>query len=470
MERQRWVKTCVVLIILGATPIASFPQTFTTLYVFNGTDGDVPGLGGLVQGTDGNLYGVTSAGGPSPLAGGDGTIFKIAPSGSLTTIYDFCLRGDCPDGAHPAGGLVLSTGGNFYGTAAQGGIYKHGGGGGSGTIFRVTPAGDLTTLYAFCAEQCTDGKKPMGALVQGTGGNVYGITNSGGANHAGTVFRITRHGELTTLYSFCSQSNCTDGSGPMFGSIQAMDGNFYGTTEYGGASNWGTLFKITPNGSLTTLHSFAGGVEGATPRYLMQGPGGSFYGTTPSTIFQMAPQGAVTTIYTFCDQFNCSNGASPGMLVPGSDGDLYGVALEGGFRDYGTVFKITSSGNRFVTLHKFTGGTDGALPVSLLQATDGSFYGTTEYNYGTVFRLSVGLGPFVKTVPVAGTVGTAVTILGTDLTGATGVTFGGTAAPFTIVSPTEITATVPAGAETGKVQVVTPGGTLSSNVAFRVTP
>jgi uncharacterized repeat protein (TIGR03803 family) len=173
-----------------------------------------------------------------------------------------------------------------------------------------------------------------------------------------------------------------------------------------------------------------------------------------------------------------------GNFARGStNGYFYGTTYAGGANNSGTIFKIgASGGGTFQTLYTFCAAgngncTDGANPAAaLVQGTSGDFYGTTEYggdsdtcsSCGTVFRLSVGLGPFVETRPTSGKVGAAVKILGTDLTGATSVSFNGTAAGFKVVSSSEITTAVPGGATTGEVQVVTPNRTLSSNIAFRV--
>jgi uncharacterized repeat protein (TIGR03803 family) len=223
-------------------------------------------------------------------------------------------------------------------------------------------------------------------LVQATDGNFHGTTSQGGANNSGTVFKITPGGKLTTLHSFCSQTGCADGQFLYGELVQATDGNFYGTTYQGGDASClppygcGTIFKVTPGGTLTTLHTFVyDNIEGANPQ---------------------------------------------AGMVQGTDGNLYGTT-------------VTGSG----------GG-----------------------NFGTVFSLSVGLAPFVETRPTSGKVGANVIVLGTNLTGATSVSFNGTAATFQVVSASEITATVPAGATTGAVKVTTPTGTLSSNVGFRVTP
>jgi uncharacterized repeat protein (TIGR03803 family) len=403
-------------------------QTLTTLHSFDITDGEDP-VAGLIQATDGNFYGTTEIGG----ANGYGSVFKITPTGKLTTLYSFCSQSGCADGERPYGVLVQATNGDFYGTTFFGGANCTEGA--CGTVFKITPSGTLTTVYSFCSQSgCTDGSLPLGTLIQATNGDLYGTTETGGAgNNGGTIFKITPSGVLTTLYSFCTQTNCPDGAEPYAGLVQAANGYFYGTTEYGGTEyiGAGTVFKITPTGTLTTIYSFCSL--------------GGF----------------------------CTDGQSPtGTLVQATNGSFYGTTVLGGASVAGTVFKITPSGT-LTTLHTFD-VTDGAnSSAGLLQATNGNLYGTTEdggvNGFGTVFRLSVGLGPFVETQPTSGKVGAAVKILGTKLTGATSVSFNGTAATFTVVSSSEITTTLPVGATTGKVQVTTPSGTLSSNVSFRVT-
>src|ERR1022692_1475378 len=404
-------------------------QGLTTLLSFDGTNGEFP-TAKLLQAANGDFYGTTDAGG----ANGVGTVFKITPGGLVTTLYSFCSQSGCTDGEYPKGGLVQATNGDFYGTTAAGGAS------GSGTVFKITPSGKLTRLYSFCSQSnCTDGGGPYAGLVQATNGDFYGTTDGFGANgNYGTIFKITPGGTLTTLYSFCGQSGCTDGEYTYAGLVQAANGDFYGTTSQGGAGSncpytWGcgTVFKITPGGTLTTLH-----------------------------------------------RFNGTDGYEPGgPLVQASDGNLYGITYADGANGRGTVFKITPGGT-LTTLYSFcgqSGCTDGEFPwfgAGLVQATNGDFYGTTSQgglaNDGTVFSLSVGLGPFVETQPTSGKVGAAVKILGTNLTGATNVSFNGTAAVFKVISSSEITTTVPTGATTGKVQVVTPSATLSSNIPFGV--
>jgi len=467
----------------AATVIASPAQTFKSLVSFDGTDGSEP-FAAPVQGTDGNLYGTTPDGGTNQT----GTVFKVTPTGTLTAIYSFCSY--CADGSNPQAGLVLGTDGNFYGAAASGGIATSpcSSGDGCGTLFKITSKGTLTTLYQFCTvtneTTCLDGEGPRAGLVQGTDGNFYGTTPGGGAGiyAEGTVFKITPKGTLTTLYSFCAETNCTDGEEPMAGLVQATDGNFYGTTTRGGANFYGEVFKISPSGKLTILHSFDLTDGDGPASALVQGSDGNLYRTTSGggsndclqstcgTVFKISLDGTFTSLVSF----DGTDGAFPeySPLIQATDGNFYGTA--GGGIDYGgVIYEITSSG--VTALYNFCSsscGADGYGTSSLIQATNGTLYGNTAgggtSGDGTIFSLSVGLGPFVETVPSSGKVGKAVKILGNNLTGATSVTFNGTAATFKVVSSTEITTTVPSGATTGTVQVTTPGGTLTSNVSFRV--
>ena len=467
-----WRKIFFFCVVCLVETIDSPAQTFTTLVNLDGTNGSGP-TGVLVQGTDGNFYGTTSGGG----AIGYGTVFKIAPWGKLTTLHSF----DYTDGANP-NPLVQGTDGNFYGTTSIGGASSNCPGG-CGTVFKITPGGTPTTLHSFDG---TDGDEPFAALVQATDGNFYGTTYAGGVNDDGTVFEITAEGKLTTLYSFCRQTGCTDGEYPIAGLVQATDGNFYGTTNAGGANGSGTVFKITPRGTLTTLYGFCSQTkcaDGSNPYAgLVQATNGSFYGTTSGggandggTVFEIAAGGKLSTLYSFCSQTDCTDGFYPSdALVQATSRNFYGTTRYGGAADAGTLFKITAGG-KLTTLHSFD-GPDGDSPYDgLVQATNGNFYGTTTSGgafgcCGTVFSLSVGLGPFVETEPTSGKVGAAVIILGNNLTGATSVAFNGTAAAFKVVSSSEIKTIVPKGATTGKARVTTPSRTSTSNVNFRVTP
>lgn len=304
----------------------SLAQTPTTLYSFcsqaNCTDGLSPS-GPLVQASDGDFYGTTGTGGDAPSFGGAGTIFKITPGGNLTTLYTFCSQPNCTDGAESVLGapqFVQATDGNLYGATFGGsGCASYGGAKECGTIFKITTGGNLTTLYTFCSQpNCSDGVAPNG-LVQAANGDFYGTTSQGGnalpPYGAGTVFKMTANGSLTTLYTFCSQPNCADGGTPGGSLVRATDGNFYGTTSTSGLGP-GTFFKITPAGTLTTLGYIAGSPTGT----LVQAKDGNFYGTTAhGTIFKITPAGVLTTLAVVC----CYPYAG---LVQGTDGNFYGTA------------------------------------------------------------------------------------------------------------------------------------------------
>lgn len=225
----RWTVACAVFLLCAATAIIAPAQIITTLVKFDGTDGAVPDYETLVQGPDGNFYGTAAYGGNTACsigpAVGCGTVFKLTPSGRLTTLYAFCAQPNCNDGANPYAGLVLATDGNFYGTTYYGGgqACNDGACSGCGTVFKITPGGTLTTLHVF---EGTDGNGPRGALVQAVNGNLYGTT-SGGSQTNGTVFKITSEGTLETLHAF----GLTDGADPGAGLIQATDGNLYGATK-----------------------------------------------------------------------------------------------------------------------------------------------------------------------------------------------------------------------------------------------
>jgi uncharacterized repeat protein (TIGR03803 family) len=389
-----WVSPLFVICV--ATAIASPAQTITTLTNFNGTNGSYP-LATLVEGSDGNFYGTTSLGGINgPFS--DGTVFKVTPDGSLTTLHNF--NGN--DGNDPQVGLVRATDGNFYGTTWQGGASNY------GTIFKITASGTFTLLHSFSGG--TDGRYP-GQLIQASDGNFYGTAWGGGNDSCestggcGVIFKITPQGNFTKIYQFQGSSN--DGYGPE-GLVQGRDGNFYGMSigwsQVLCDSHCGSVFKVTPGGNLTILHTFNGQDGNYPSGQLLQATDGNFYGTTfeggaysEGTVFKMTPSGTLTSLYSFCPQYNCPDGANPlSGVMQATDGTLYGTTAGGGVygcTTCGTIFKITPSGS-LTTLFSFNDTSNGGSPGGLLQATNGNFYGLTSGGgtnyYGTFFQFFTG--------------------------------------------------------------------------------
>jgi uncharacterized repeat protein (TIGR03803 family) len=467
---------------------------FTKLADFGNGNGEYPNSP-LAQGLDGGFYGTTQNG-PYP---SNGFAFKMAPTGVFSTFTYPCTQNYCT-GTKPYAGVILASDGNFYGTTYAGGdgAYRSNRDPG-GTILRLNPQTGLSTIYNFCSLiACDDGYAPSSPLTQGSDGSFYGVTDVGGANNLGSVFVVTPAGALTTLHSFAS----SEGNTPYGGLLQATDGDFYGTTLYGGSGancgypgGCGTIFKITSSGSLTTLYNFCQQSNCADGYYpegsLMQGADGNLYGVTRDggahsttsesdygTVFKITTAGVLTSLYSFCALTNCADGHVPAGILQATDGNFYGATYYGGASYYGTLFKLTPAG-LLTTLHSFcpNGGqhcTDGEYPETLVQGTDGNFYGVAGQggisSHGTAFRLSVGLGAFVETVTNSGAPGSSVIVLGSNLTGASKVTFNGAAASFSLVSSTEITATVPTGATTGVIVVTTPKGKFTSNKNFIVAP
>lgn len=475
---------CAAIALCALTAPQLSAQTYKTLVNFDIKNGNIPD-GALVQGFDGYLYGTTYDGG-SYRCDYCGIFFKISSEGLLTVIYRF--QGGL-DGKFPIGALTLGTDGNLYGATSSGGIHD------GGTIFKVTPEGTLKTIYAFCSKNaCSDGSFATGGLVVGTDGNFYGTTVTGGLWNAiggyGTVFRITSSGVLTTLHTFSGRG---DGGNP-YGLSLGADGNFYGTTYQGGNSRLcdpfgcGTVFSITPAGKLTTIYNFCSQpqcVDGMAPfAPPIQATDWNLYGTTDAggageglgTVYRITLQGSETTLYSFCSRTDCADGSSPAApLMQATDGNLYGAAsgVAATFDTPGSLFKITTAGE-FTGLHEFEFGGP-STPV--IQSTNGNFYGTSLFGgtgcppvgCGIVYSESMGLAPFVETLPTGARVGDKIFILGNNLTGASSVTFNGIeATSVTVLSDTHMSAIVPSSATTGPVVVTTPTGTLTSNVNFRI--
>ena len=360
--------------------------------------GDGSGPTGLIQGKDGNFYGTTANGGRY----GQGTFFRITPAGAETVLYSFV--GGPGDGSNPEG-VTQGSDGNFYGATSGGGTGQCQFG--CGSAFKITPDGAETILYFFTG--MTDGGSPNG-LIQGTDGNFYGSAAFGGVSSGlcgqsgcGVIFRLTPAGEETVVYSFTGGTS----DGAVAASlIQGGDGNFYGVTAYGGTANGGTVFKVTPLGTETVLHAFTGGSDGAVPQTsLLQGHDGNLYGTTPlggsssgGVLFQVTTAGAETVLHAFAA--SVTDGAQPlTPVIQGTDGNLYGTTGAGGNANCaggcGVVFKSTTVGGESV-LYSFgpspAAGPQSPQPSSLIQGTDGNFYGTTsnggQFGLGSFFELT----------------------------------------------------------------------------------
>jgi uncharacterized repeat protein (TIGR03803 family) len=406
MGKIKAMTPIVALVMLLHYPATA--QVFTSLVNLNGANGATPMYMTLIEANDGNLYGTTIAGGANDY----GVIFQMTLSGQLKIVYSFCDRAHCTDGRQPYGGVIQGTDGNLYGTTAFGGYRFHP----YGTVFKTTLSGHLTVLHMFCAGgpvrgHCTDGSLPLAAPVEGRNGQFYLTTNGALVLNPSepTAVRISKNKSFDIL---CAHYNHCLTVGDMGGTasplIQAKSGIFYGTAGYGSQGN-GTIFKIK-SGKVSVFHNFcskancADGLQPIGP--LVVGNDGNFYGTTfgisseswatkHGTIFSITPNGKLTTLYVFCKQTNCVDGAAPASgLVQGTDGNFYGTTTIGGTNNDGTIFKITPQGVLTV-LHSFS-GSDGSNPVGgLIEASNHVFYGSTSSggsdNDGTIFSLDVGL-------------------------------------------------------------------------------
>lgn len=319
----------------------------------------------------------------------------LAQAQTFATLYSF---NGVSDGAYPIPGVIQDTAGNLYGTALEHGLY------GFGTVFEINTSGILTALHAFTGG--TDGAYPYAPLLRDSGGNLYGNTTEGGASGKGVVFKIDTAGNFTTLYTFVGGT--TDGCNPYQGLVMDKQGNLYGTTNGCGASNDGTVFRLTPAGKETILHSFTGGAnDGGEPsfygRLLLHGSG--LYGLTQlggasddGVLYELKAEG-LKVLYNFAG--GSSDGCySTGTPVMDAGGNFYGVTYGCGSHNYGTVWEVSENGKE-TTLHNFAGGdSDGCNPISgVVVGRNGTLYGTTTlcgaYNdqgngYGTMWELSQG--------------------------------------------------------------------------------
>jgi uncharacterized repeat protein (TIGR03803 family) len=374
-------------------PLYSFCQTIDSK--FHCDDGAVPASRLLQVGAD--FYGTTSSGGTP----NSGTIFRITPAGVFKQLYSFCVQADCPDGAPPGRYLARGPDGEIYGTTPHyGGLQT------AGTIFKMSTAGELKTVYNFCSQKnCLDGSSPVAVLFD-KAGNLFGTTTAGGKFRFGTIFEITANGAFVKLHDFCSSTNCDDGFQPG-ALILGRDGDLYGTTSAGGAKQNGTAFRISPTGQFTILHAFCAIAKcpdgGAPTQKLVEGRDGNFYGITglyganhQGTVYQLTPAGKLTTIHAFCARPYCDDGSAPGDgLTLGADGSFYGVTGGGGSYYGGVLFNITTSGD-YKIVHYFCalhGCFDGSGPVSAPTLVDGKLYGMTltggaKFNVGELYSLT----------------------------------------------------------------------------------
>jgi uncharacterized repeat protein (TIGR03803 family) len=475
-QRTRVVLAIAVLVLAVTASTSVHAQTFSVLHDFLGTDsadGCNPTYSGIVaQGRDGNMYGTTENGGAPSFTNNVGTVFQVTPAGILTVIYSF--PSSETEGWNPFGGLTLGTDGNFYGTTKY---YGSSGGSPFGAVFKITPGGSLTYPYIFTGGN--DGRYPTAPPIQGTDGNWYGTTQ-GDFRNPGSVYKLTPSGQFKSLHQFVLGEQPED---PL---VQATDGNLYGTTHYGGTSNNGSVFRITLAGKFTVIYNFDTTNGQAPYSPLIQGADGNFYGTTISggsagggVVFKLTRTGKITVLNNFVQ------GDTPSVpiagLVQATDGYLYGATdagnSQGGTTSNGTIFRMKAIPSTPSYLHDFDQYPTGRQPQdTLLQHTNGILYGDTfeggdpASGCGVFYSWNAGLKPFVSLVFTSAKVGKTIQILGQKFTGTTGVSFNGVAATFTVVADTYLTAVVPTGATTGSVTVTTPGGPLTSNKKFRVTP
>jgi|HubBroStandDraft_5_1064220.scaffolds.fasta_scaffold00761_2 uncharacterized repeat protein (TIGR03803 family) len=511
-----WLAVILIAGFQTSPALAQLNQLYAFQYnantISNYPDGETP-QAELIQGADGNYYTTTFAGGSGAcyddvqgLTPGCGAVVKITPAGVFSVLYSFPFDTNtnvAPNGMFPVAGLLQGPDGNFYGVTSGGGssgtndcqpvqgIF------GCGTIFKLTPSGNLTLLYSFCGgggcgSLPTDGADPRGRLAIGPDGNLYGTTQQGGVYNgvynSGTIFRISLSGAYEIVHILSGGSGTGDGSGPVAGLTLASDGNFYGTTQFGGTSGFGTVFKMNLAGTVTILQSFSQfDSNGAEPMgALIQASDGNLYGTCYSggandsgTVFRLSTSGNFTKIYDFTV---ADVGVYPKTgVIQASDGNLYGVTPGGGI-GLGSIYQLTLGG--VATAEASFGNASGNFPEGgLVQGSDGNFYVTSSSaggssngvtDAGTIDVFSAGL-PLPKPgvlgfVPSSGAVGTRVTIGLGPYIGATSVKFNGTSATFKVPGSEFVISTVPTGATSGSISVTGPGGTTTSKEKFTVTP
>jgi uncharacterized repeat protein (TIGR03803 family) len=458
---------------------------YSLLYSFDNTIGVNP-YSGLTLASDGSLLGANFNNGDK----GFGTAFRFVPGGVPTTLHNFAVV----EGSNPYAPPIQASDGNYYGVTSTGAL-------GSGTVYKITSGGGFSVLYAFDGPH---GSTPIAPLIQGTDGNLYGTTKVGGTFGFGTVFKITLGGTLTVLYNFDS----IHGANIFAPLVQGSDGNFYGTARDGGTkNNGGVVFKLTPTKKLTVLYNFdhTGAIPDGNQPYagLVQASDGKFYGTTSTggtnsagTLFRITSAGVYTKLYDFVP----ATGSLPtSTLRQHTNGKLYGEATTGGAANHGAFYSYDLHLKPFVIVKPAAG-----VPLQTVDILGGGLLGTTSVKFNGQFGsanifsdtyitsdvasqattgfVTVALAHSTlksnqkfRVLPVifsfnpgSGGIGSSVVITGNSFTGATKVAFGSKKAVFSVNSYSQITATVPAGAKTGKIQVTTPGGIATSATDFTV--
>ena len=311
------------------------------LHTFDNIDGAFP-FGGVTSATDGSFYGTTANGGNL----GFGVLFKITPGGAYKLLHEFSGGSD---GAYPNAPPIQGWDGNYYGSTGMAT-------GKGATIYKLTPSGVLTTIFSF-KDDGSEGTQIESALLQASDGSLYGVGNSGGAQNCGAIFRISRAGMLLYDYSFPCAAG---GAYPAAALIQASDGNFYGTTELGGSgvncsSGCGIVFKMDKKGPVSILHNFLGGRDdGSDPvAGLVEGTDGNLYGATfqggtanAGTVFQISKSGTETLLHSFTSDVGQWPVAS---LAQNTNGKFYGVTQSGGTYNEGVLYSLDMGLGPFIT-------------------------------------------------------------------------------------------------------------------------
>jgi uncharacterized repeat protein (TIGR03803 family) len=469
---QRTTSTALAALTALAMSSVALPaaaQSFTVLKAFGNGTPVLSPRGVLAQGQDGLLYGTSLKGGSL----GEGTVFAMTPGGDVNVVGSFS---DITGGTTCNTGLSLGRDGSFYGTCADGKSPFE-----NGTVFSASTASGIATLHAFDGK---DGTTPEpGVPVQGVDGNFYGMTEAGGANGDGTVFVMHGDGSVVVLYNFGGFQD--DGREPSGSLNLASDGNFYGTTMAGGKLGGGTVFKMTSGGQVTILHDFPSksAKEGVMPMGgVVEGKDGKFYGVTFSggqenlgTIYVLKQTGKTQTLHSFRAIENIAFPCD-GMTMA-FDRSLYGTAAacKDGTCAGSAIFELTAKGD-FKVLHAFDPATDGTeASGALFLDTNGLLYGLTESGGpnggGTAYSFDNGLAPFASLSPASGAVGDTINVYGQGFTEkGTKIFFGKTLASHNFyVGPNYDRVEVPQGATTGTVTVKTPSSKLKSIQTFTVS-